>query len=449
MVRLLTCLFSTAFLIGCASTVQYVPFPDQKVSIADSSKCRIYVYRPSTLGSAVAMNISDNGTTIGKTGPHGFLCWERDPGTFTVTGSAENTSSVQINSEQAKSYYILQHVMMGILEARNRLEDVDLATGSQGVMNCSPPNMSGAALPATANPPVSMQPNAPSMAVSVSSPHLTDTVYMKTGEIIPGAIIEETPGNNLKIRLKNGSEWVLYFTNIDRIVHNTGNNPPGNDNSQNSSYNETPRNSPATVPVVSKIPSQISPSSSSILSLGFDIGLGIFNQLANGSNGGSPWFGDNRTGFVGGGVIEIQPNPYFSIQPGIVYSSRGCTSGDSISLAMNYLTIPIEARVKYPLSPTASIYSIVGLNLGILLSATYTYNGINEDWGSYTNAVDFGIELGGGMEFPTGKVTPFIEADYYLGLTNVFEQSFLDAMGGATSFYMRGLEIKGGLKFPL
>ena len=54
---------------GCASTKQFVPFPDQMVRIEDPNKARIYVIRPSIVGGAISMEIRDGVMIIGKTGP--------------------------------------------------------------------------------------------------------------------------------------------------------------------------------------------------------------------------------------------------------------------------------------------------------------------------------------------------------------------------------------------
>jgi hypothetical protein len=128
-------------LTGCASTVQHVPFPDQSKRVEDDAKGRVYVMRPATVGSAISMSVSDDGKLIGKTGPHGFLCWERKPGETIVSSTAEGVSSVPLSIEAGHVYYIFQHLRMGLLIARNELEIVSEESGRKVLKKCHPPKL--------------------------------------------------------------------------------------------------------------------------------------------------------------------------------------------------------------------------------------------------------------------------------------------------------------------
>ncbi len=166
----------------------------------------------------------------------------------------------------------------------------------------------------------------------------------------------------------------------------------------------------------------------------------------------------NNTGFLAGGVIDIQPTPYFSIQPGVVYSSRGW-SGSGVTQDIHYLSFVIDGKMKAPVTPNMAFYGLAGLNLGVLLSASISGqdslgNNVTENDKTLYNSIDFGLEIGGGVEFPTGSVTPFVEVVYYLGLTNLISQTYMNeiiAEGAPSDFYEanRGLEIRAGLKFPM
>lgn len=126
------------FLVGCASSVQYVRLPDLSKKIDDPTKGRIYVMRPSSMGTAVGMNVSDGGNPIGSTGPAGFLCWERDPGDVIVSSNGENTSRVSLAVRPGNSYYVLQHLRMGIWMARTELEVVSEEQGELELKKCHP-----------------------------------------------------------------------------------------------------------------------------------------------------------------------------------------------------------------------------------------------------------------------------------------------------------------------
>jgi hypothetical protein len=126
------------FVAGCASTVQYVPMPDQSKAVEDPAKGRIYVVRPASVGSAVGMNVSDNGNPVGKTGPKGYLCWERQPGDAVISGSSENTSKVSLPVRSGSIHYVFQHIRMGIWIARNDLEVVSEEEGKKQLKKCKP-----------------------------------------------------------------------------------------------------------------------------------------------------------------------------------------------------------------------------------------------------------------------------------------------------------------------
>ncbi|MCD4653090.1 DUF2846 domain-containing protein [bacterium] len=132
-------LLVVSMFIGCASTKQFVHFPDQMKQVEDLSKARIYVVRPTSFGSAVSMKVSDGQKLIGKTGPNGYLCWERDPGVLEVFGKAENTASLVLEVKKGVVYYIQQHIRMGIFMARNKLSQLTDIDGKVMVAKCKPP----------------------------------------------------------------------------------------------------------------------------------------------------------------------------------------------------------------------------------------------------------------------------------------------------------------------
>lgn len=179
---------------------------------------------------------------------------------------------------------------------------------------------------------------------------------------------------------------------------------------------------------------------------------------------------DSRTGLTAGAVLEIAFSKYLSLQPGIVYSGRGFTesiSGKEMGIsysatdnvALHYLAIPIDFKAKYAASPNCIPYALVGLNAAFFLSGrehgTGSVSGyvpgygyidstfdVNNDVSTSFNSMDFGLDLGVGLEFPTQSVTPFIEFVYYLGIANI-----ADDPSGTSTATNNGFEIKAGIKF--
>ena len=127
--------------IGCATTRQHVPFPDQSKKIENSDLGRIYVFRPSTFGFAIPMQIRDSNKVIGDTGPKGYLCWERESGKTKIVGIAENTSKLPLEVNKGKVYYIFQHMRLGWFRARNKLELVDEVVAREYLQDCKVPEI--------------------------------------------------------------------------------------------------------------------------------------------------------------------------------------------------------------------------------------------------------------------------------------------------------------------
>ena len=131
----------TVIFTGCASNQQFVHFPDQTKVVEDTNKGRIYVMRPTTLGAAISMDVSDDGKIVGSTGPSGFICWEREPGNTVISAKAENTTAVKVDVEAGKVNYIFLHIRFGWVTARNELEIVSEEEGKKVLKQCKPPNL--------------------------------------------------------------------------------------------------------------------------------------------------------------------------------------------------------------------------------------------------------------------------------------------------------------------
>jgi len=85
--------------------------------------------------------VSDSGKLVGSTGAHGFLCWEREPGNIVVSSKAENMSAIKVSVEAGKVNYVFQHVGIGVLTYRNRLEIVSEDEGKKVLKECNPPKL--------------------------------------------------------------------------------------------------------------------------------------------------------------------------------------------------------------------------------------------------------------------------------------------------------------------
>lgn len=126
-------------LSGCASSDQYVHFPDQGKTVEDPHKGRIYVIRPGLTGLGIFSDISDGGEAIGCTSRGGFLCWERAPGETTIIGKTDNTSFLTVDLRAGEVIYILQTLHFGWLATDNRLDLILEPEAREALKKCNPP----------------------------------------------------------------------------------------------------------------------------------------------------------------------------------------------------------------------------------------------------------------------------------------------------------------------
>lgn len=135
MKKLLATFAMSALFAGCAS----VPMGDAQQNQAlkefkvAPDKSAIYVYRNETFGAAVRMDVSVDDMVLGKTAAKTYLYKEVAPGKHTVTSSAENTDTVEVDVKPGAIAYIWQEVKMGFMYARTKLHIVSEEQGKKGV----------------------------------------------------------------------------------------------------------------------------------------------------------------------------------------------------------------------------------------------------------------------------------------------------------------------------
>jgi len=99
-------------------------------------KARIYLYRDQSFGFAFPMTVALAGHATSRTLGQTYVVWEVEPGPYELTSYAEDTSTVRLNTEPGKAYYIWQEVKIGFWKARSELHHVDEERGRKGVIEC-------------------------------------------------------------------------------------------------------------------------------------------------------------------------------------------------------------------------------------------------------------------------------------------------------------------------
>ena len=135
----LSVLFISLTGVGCASIKKSSPELDQnaKKFTPLTGKANIYIFRDELLGGAVSINVDIDGTLIGTTAAKTFLLASVYPGKHVIHSNAENESVLEVETQKNKNYFIWQEVKMGILFARNKLQQVTEENGKSRIKECS------------------------------------------------------------------------------------------------------------------------------------------------------------------------------------------------------------------------------------------------------------------------------------------------------------------------
>lgn len=138
-----------------------------------------------------------------------------------------------------------------------------------------------------------------------------------------------------------------------------------------------------------------------------------------------------------GATFGISPIDLIEFETGIGFIRKGeKTEGTTLfdtfdinyeyTFTFDYLTIPVLTKIKPPIFPGVKPYGIVGVGIGIPLSAKLyqkmEFNGETADTTVDIKdevSVDFGLNIGAGIEFKIGNILPYVEFIYDFGLVDI------------------------------
>ncbi|MFX0138110.1 MAG: porin family protein [Candidatus Hodarchaeota archaeon] len=173
---------------------------------------------------------------------------------------------------------------------------------------------------------------------------------------------------------------------------------------------------------------------------------------------------DIRTVFGVGGVFELGVGEKFAICFEPMYLQKGAKSEEvedfikvTIEGKFAYLEIPVFFKVPLGTSSTRP-YIMAGPTIGILLSSNIGMSmmgiDIEVDTKDLTKSIDYGLGVGGGVSFPIGKNTLFIEARYTLGIADIAKEGEMEIDGEKetvpdSEVKTRGIQIMAGMSIPI
>lgn len=133
-----------------------------------------------------------------------------------------------------------------------------------------------------------------------------------------------------------------------------------------------------------------------------------------------------RLGFVGGLFVELPLTPTFAVRPEVLYSQKGAKAvpdadgvddEEDVTLSLDYIEVPVLARVAIPASPTLEIGLLAGPSFGFKLDEGLESGDIDLTDGDedFAASTDVGIAVGG--EIGSGPF--FVDLRYTFGLSDV------------------------------
>lgn len=99
-------------------------------------KANVYIIRDEFLGAAVNMELDINGQLIGRTTAKTYILTSVKPGTLNIVSHAENDSSISIEAEAGKNYFLWQEVKIGAFLPRTKLHIIDEADAKERILKC-------------------------------------------------------------------------------------------------------------------------------------------------------------------------------------------------------------------------------------------------------------------------------------------------------------------------
>jgi len=143
---------------------------------------------------------------------------------------------------------------------------------------------------------------------------------------------------------------------------------------------------------------------------------------------------DSQKGFCGGAFITCSINEMFAVQTEFLFSMKGADLGEkvrtdefgniietsSVREVLNYLEIPVLGKLSVLPQSCVKPNLFAGPSFALKLSGKHKVGSQETDI-EYLKDTDYGLVLGGGVDFELGQGQLTVDARYTLGLAKIYD----------------------------
>ena len=163
-------------------------------------------------------------------------------------------------------------------------------------------------------------------------------------------------------------------------------------------------------------------SAHSQLRFGAKGGVNLSGVSISGNDGVNQFVDKNVTGFQLGASLEWMIKGRYGLEGGLLYSERGMKFRGGDRNKNGYIDIPVNVRVKFPVSKTVTPFVNAGPYISFKVSGDDKFSAISGDVDDQWKAQSFGagLNFGGGLEF-----FKFLQigVNYGLAMTDNYKES--------------------------
>ncbi|RLD20306.1 MAG: hypothetical protein DRI69_06575 [Bacteroidetes bacterium] len=149
--------------------------------------------------------------------------------------------------------------------------------------------------------------------------------------------------------------------------------------------------------------------------------------------------------------IKLSDNMFLSLQPSysqegtkISYTLPGALPIDSISVRLNYFSLPVLLKIT---TGNERFYALAGIETSLLLNSSQTIDDTEQDLDVDVTELNLAMQFGVGLRIPIGFPRLFVELRYSQGLLNLTDDPI--AQNSIPRVKTSGMKIFVGIEIPL